>query len=284
LWFTLTAPKLEMLIGLEEIRRVRIHEEIIPELFKKLESSIKSDGVAKHPVIVDSNTLVVLDGMHRVAALESLGCRYLPVCLVDYRSPSVEVRCWYRTVLGEVGQDEIDDILNSLGLEFVIKSQLEAVSALERREALMGILTRETCNLVKDKGKDVIEIYSWINRMEEALSGNGLGINYDTEVDAEQKVNSGGASAAVMTPRVKKDEVIKAALSGRVFAHKTTRHIMAARPMGVDVPLGWLSGERPLDDVNREMVEQLSKRKVKVLPQGSLFEGRRYEDELWVFE
>jgi hypothetical protein len=284
LWFTLTAPKLEMLIGLEEIGRVRIHEEIIPELFKKLESSIKSDGVVKHPVIVDSNTLVVLDGMHRVAALESLGCRYLPVCLVDYRSPSVEVRCWYRTVLGEVGQDEIDEILNSLGLEFVIKSQLEAVSALERREALMGILTRETCNLVKDKGKDVIEIYSWIEKLEEALSGNGLGINYDTEVDAEEKVNSGGASAAVMTPRVKKDEVIKAALSGRVFAHKTTRHIMAARPMGVDVLLDWLSGERSLDDVNRRMVEQLSKRKVKVLPQGSLFEGRRYEDELWVFE
>ena len=284
MWFTLTAPKLEMLIGLEEIGRVRIHEEIIPELFKKLESSMKSDGVAKHPVIVDSNTRVVLDGMHRVAALESLGCRYLPVCLVDYRSPSVEVRCWYRTVLGDVDQDEIDDILNSLGLEFVIKSQREAVSALERREALMGILTKKSCNLVKDTGKDVIEIYSWIERLEEALSGNGLGINYETEVDAEEKVNSGGASAAVMTPRVKKDEVIKAALSGRVFAHKTTRHIMAARPMEVDVPLGWLSGERPLDDVNRRMVEQLSKRKVKVLPQGSLFEGRRYEDELWVFE
>jgi len=273
-----------MQIGLEEIGKVRIHEEIIPELFKKLESSIKSDGVAKHPVIVDSNTRVVLDGMHRVAALESLGCRYLPVCLVDYRSPSVEVMCWYRTVLGDVGQDEIDEILNSLGLKFVIKSQREAMSALERREAILGILTRKSCNLVKDTGKDVIEIYSWIEKLEEALSGNGLGINYETEVDAEEKVNSGGASVALMTPRVRKDEVVEAALSGRVFAHKTTRHIMAARPMEVDVPLDWLSGERPLDDVNRKMVEHLSKRKVKRLPHGSLFEGRRYEDELWVFE
>lgn len=284
MWFTLTAPKLEMRIGLEEIGRVRIHEETIPELFKRLESSIRSEGVAKHPVIVDSNTRVVLDGMHRVAALDNLGCRYLPVCLVDYRSPSVEVRCWYRTVLGEVGQDEIDEILNSLGLESVNKSQEEAMSALERREALMGILTRETCNLVKDREKDVIEIYSWINRLEEALSVNGLGINYDTEIDAAEKVDSGGASAALMTPRVRKDEVVEAALSGRVFAHKTTRHIMAARPMEVDVPLEWLSGERSLDDVNRSLVEHLSKRKVKVLPQGSLFEGRRYEDELWVFE
>jgi hypothetical protein len=273
-----------MEIGLEKIDRVRIHEEIIPELFRRLESSMRSDGVAKNPVIVDSNTRVVLDGMHRVAALESLGCRYLPVCLVDYRSPSVEVRCWYRTVLGEVGQDEIDGILKSLGLEFVVKSKQEAVRALDRRDALMGVLTRETCGLVKDKGKDVIEIYSWINRVEDAMSGNGFGINYDTEVDAEEKVDSGGASVALMTPRVRKDEVVEAALSGRVFAHKTTRHIMAARPMGVDVPLDWLSGERSLEDVNREMVEHLKNRSVKVLPQGSLFEGRRYEEELWVFE
>ena len=273
-----------MRIGLEEIGNVRIHEEIIPELFKKLESSLKSDGVAKNPVIVDSNTRVVLDGMHRVAALESLGCRYLPVCLVDYRSSSVEVRCWYRTVLGDVSQGEIGEILNSLGLKFAIKTQREALSALERREALMGILTRKSCNLVKDTGKDVIEIYSWINRLEEILSGNGLGINYETEVDAEEKVNSGGASAVLMTPRVKKDEVVEAALSGRVFAHKTTRHIMAARPMEVNVPLEWLSGERPLDEVNRNMVEQLSKRGVKILPPGSIFEGRRYDDELWVFE
>jgi hypothetical protein len=284
LWFNLTAPKLEMKLGLEEIDRVRIHEETIPELFRKLESSMRSDGVAKNPVIVDSNTRVVLDGMHRVAALESLGCRYLPVCLVDYRSPSVEVRCWYRTVLGEVSRDEIDEILKSLGLEFVFKSQREAMSALERRDALMGILTRENCSLVKDRGRDVIEIYGWINRMEDALFENGLGINYDTEVDAEEKVNSGGASAALMTPRVRKDEVVEAALSGRVFAHKTTRHIMATRPMRVDVPLDWLSGERSLEDVNREMVEHLKNRRVKVLPQGSLFEGRRYEEELWVFE
>jgi hypothetical protein len=273
-----------MRIGLEEIGRVRIHEEIIPELFKRLESSIRAEGVVKHPIIVDSNTLVVLDGMHRVAALDNLGCRYLPVCLVDYRSPSVEVRCWYRTVFGEVGQDEIGEIINSLGLQSVTESQQEAMGALERREALMGILTRESCNLVKDRGEDVIEIYGWINRLEEALSGNGLGINYDTEVDAAGKVNSGDASAALMTPRVRKDEVVEAALSGRVFAHKTTRHIMAARPMDVDVPLGWLSGERSLDDVNRDIAEHLSKRKVKVLPPGSFFEGRRYDDELWVFE
>jgi len=281
--FTLTTPGLELRIGLEEIGKVRIHEEIIPELLEKLASTIKSDGVAKHPIIVDSNTLVVLDGMHRVAALERLGCKYLPVCLVDYRSSRVKVGCWYRAVLGDISQDRLMAILRSLELRLVTKSLREAMSALDRREALAAILAGKTCNLVKDTGMDVGEIYTWIKRLEEALGEEGLSVSYETEGDAEEKVRSGLASAILMTPRVRKEEVIEAAISGRVLAHKTTRHIVAARPMGVDVPLEWLRGERSPEEVNRMLVEHLSKRKVKRLPKGSLFEGRRYEEELWIF-
>lgn len=282
--FTLTTPKLELRIGLEEISNVRIHEEVIPELLEKLASTIKSDGVVKHPVIVDSNTLVVLDGMHRVAALEKLGYKYLPVCLVDYRSPSVEVGCWYRVVLGDISQDKLKAILNSLELRLVTKSPREVMSALNRREALAAILTEKNCHLVKGAEKNIEEIYARIKRLEEALREDGLRVNYETEGDAEEKVRSGGASAALMTPRVEKEEVIEAALSGPLLAHKTTRHIVAARPMCINIPLDWLSGKRSLEDVNRMLVEHLSKRKVKRLPKSSLFEGRKYEEELWIFE
>jgi len=284
LWFTLTTPGLELRIGLEEISKVRIHEEIIPELLEKLAGAIKSDGVAKHPIIVDSNTLVVLDGMHRVAALERLGCKYLPVCLVDYRSSRVKVGCWYRAVLGDISQDKLTAILRSLGLRLITKSRREAMSALDSREALAAILTGKTYHLVKDTGRDVGEIYTWIKRLEEALREEGMSVSYETEGDADEKVRSGLASAILMTPRVRKEEVIEAALSGRVLAHKTTRHIVAARPMGVDVSLEWLKGGRSLEEVNRMLVEHLSKRGVKRLPKGSLFEGRRYEEELWIFE
>jgi len=227
---------------------------------------------------------VVLDGMHRVAALERLGCKYLPACLIDYRSPSVKVRCWYRAVLGDISQGELRAILKSLGLRFVAKPRREAMGALGRREALVAILTGKTFHLVKDTGRDIGGIYTWIKRLEGALRVNGLSVSYETEIDAEEKVRSGGAGAALMTPRVKKEEVIKAALSGRVLAHKTTRHIVAARPMGIDVPLEWLRGERSPEEVNRMLVEHLSKRNVKRLPKGSMFEGRRYEEELWIFE
>jgi hypothetical protein len=277
LWFSLPTPELELRLRLEELSKVRIHEEIIPELLEELSNAINSDGEVKHPVIVDSNTLVVLDGMHRVAALEKLGCKYLPVCLVDYQSPSVKVGCWYRTVDGRAGVDKLLDILQTLGLT-------PKESPLEHTMEKLAIQSKEKCYLVKGAGEGVRENSALVRRIDEALRKRGLKVDYETESDAVQKIQSGEITAVILTPKVTKEEVIEAARSGKVFPHKTTRHVVAARPMGINVPLKWLKGEKPLDEVNRMLIEHLSKRKVKRLPKGALFEGRRYEEELWIFE
>ena len=277
LWFSLPTPELELRLRLEELSKVRIHEEIIPELLEELSNDINSDGEAKHPVIADLNTLVVLDGMHRVAAFEKLGCKYLPVCLVNYQSPSVKVGCWYRTVDGRASVNELLGILQTLGLT-------PEESPLERAMGTLAVQSKEKCYLIKGAGEGVRKNYAVVRRIEEALRERGLKVDYETESDAVRKVQSGEATAAILTPKVTKEEVIEAALSSKVFSHKTTRHVVAARPMGIDVPLGWLKGGKPLDEVNRMLIEHLSRRKVKRLPKGTLFEGRRYEEELWIFE
>ena len=282
--FTLTTPGLELKIGIEEISKVRIHEEIIPELLEKLAGAIKSDGVAKHPIIVDSNTLVVLDGMHRVAALERLGCRYLPVCLVDYQSSGVKVGCWHRAIEGRASVDELLAAIRALGIALE-ESQLErAVRMLDAREALVVVRMRGRCYLAKGAGRGIRESYALVKRIEGALVERGFGVSYETEDDAAREVQSGNAIAALLTPRVTKEEVIEAALSGKVFSHKTTRHVLAARPMKVDVPLDWLMGSESLEKINRKFVDHLSRRKVRHLPKGEMFEGRRYEEELLVFQ
>ena len=282
--FNLTTPKLELRIGLEEISKVRIHEEIIPELLEKLQSAIKSDGMAKHPVIVDSNTLVVLDGMHRVAALERLGCKYLPVCFIDYQSSGVEVGCWHRAIVGPASVDELLAAVRALDIALE-ESQLErAMRMLDVREAPVVLRTRGRCYLAKGASEGIRESYALVKRIERTLVERGLGVDYETEGDAAREVQSGKAIAALLTPRVTKEEVVEAAISGRVFAHKTTRHVLAARPMNVDVPLDWLMGRESLEKINRKFVDHLSRRKVRHLPKGEMFEGRRYEEELLVFQ
>ena len=282
--FKLAAPGLELQLGLEDLSKVRIHEEIIPEMLEELVSEIKSSSVVRNPVIVDLNSLVVLDGMHRVAALKKMGCRYLPVCLLDYQSSNVRVGCWYRTIRGEVGESRFLDLFRLMGLSAEPVPSETASRALEERQATAALLTKDACYLLKGEGSGIRESYAWVKRIERTLGEEGLRVDYENELDAVQRARSGEVAATLMVPVVRKDEIIEAALSDNVFAHKTTRHVLSTRPMHVDVSLGWLKGDRPLEALNRMMIEHLSKRRVKRLPKSALFEKRKYEEELWIFE
>lgn len=282
--FRLSVPGLELEIKLEELKRVRIHEEIIPKLLEGLARVIESDGALNHPAIVDSNTLVVLDGMHRVAALEKLGCRYLPVCLVDYQNPNVEVGCWYRVVRGDIGRGDLLDLLKSLNFTIEPVSIERSEDALRKREAIAAALTKDGCHLVKGPSEGIRETYARVKEIEKALRDRGLGVTYETEADTKRKVELGEAAAAIMVPRVRKEEVLEAARSGNVFSYKTTRHVVPARPMSVRASLELLKSDKSPSEVNELLNQNLSKRKLKRLPKGTLFEGRRYEEELYVFE
>ena len=271
-------------IKLVELGKLHIHEEIIPELLGSMVDGIKSSGMLRHPIIADVNNLVVLDGMHRVAALKKIKCRYVPACLVDYDSPNVKVGCWYRTVSGKASTNASLNLLRQLKIKLDKASIAEAKRALEDRKAVAAILSKKDCHTIFAKASGIREAYAWVGRIEKNFANSGLNVSYETERDAEENVESGEATAVLMTPRATKEEVLEAALSGKLFAHKTTRHTVPTRPMCVDVPLEWLKGDLPIKECNRMLVKQLKKRELQRLPPGSTFERRRYDEELLVFK
>jgi hypothetical protein len=278
--FELETTKLTLKLRITGVDEVLIHEEIIPELLDELTRDIKQSGVVKDPVVVDERTRVVLDGMHRVAALREMGCAYLPICGVDYQNPSIKIGCWYRVVKGKNGE-KFRGILRLLGLESQSCPPQEAQKALARRKALTAFLTPQECILVKSKKMGILELYTWIKRIERALRKEGFKLRYECEKDAQRLV--GSSAAVLMVPRVTKREVIEITSAGRVFAHKTTRHIIPARPLNLQVPLDWLRGNVPLREVNRMLRDSLKTRKVERLPPGSVHENRCYEEEVLIF-
>ena len=78
-------------IRIEELRE---HEEIRPDYLDELKNEILSDGMLKMPIAVDKSTCIILDGHHRLHALKKIGCKKIPVILVDYQSPEIEVIPW----------------------------------------------------------------------------------------------------------------------------------------------------------------------------------------------
>jgi hypothetical protein len=107
-------------------------------------------------------------------------------------------------------------------------------------------------------------------------------IRYDTENEAQKNVNDGRTSIGLATPVISKSEIVEVALSGRIFAPKSTRHIIPARPMAVNIPTDWLWGDLSLGETNRRMVDLLKSKRIERLPPGQVLD-RKYDEELFVF-
>jgi hypothetical protein len=283
LGFKLETPLINLEIALEELVRLHIHEEIIPEKMLDLVAKMPGDGVFIHPIIVDSRSLVVLDGMHRVAAAREIGFRYIPVCLVDYANPHIQIGCWYRMFGGLNDASEAEAALRRVGMTPTHRPYEVAHGLVEERKAVTAAFSRDWSLTATAPTGGIKERYEVIKRIEVRLQESGHAMGYSTDKDALLRIVAGEFSAGLMTPTVTKKEVVDTALAGKVFSQKTTRHIIPARPMNVNVPIVWLHGNISLDEANTRLREHLASKRIDKLPPGQILD-RRYDEELYVFK
>jgi hypothetical protein len=77
--------------ALVPIRDLKTHEAAEPDRVRRVMRQMRSTGVVKKAIIVDSKSMVVLDGVHRLSALQELGCLRAPAWLIDYSDEDVVV-------------------------------------------------------------------------------------------------------------------------------------------------------------------------------------------------
>jgi hypothetical protein len=279
--FTITHPLLSFEITLHELDKLHVHEEIIPELVENLARKISDDGSFFHPIVVERGHSVVLDGMHRVAASKKIGFRYIPVCLVDYDNPNIQVGSWYRLFQNPSLQEALE-VCVGLGLSVQEGSFDGHLKLIERREAIAALFSNERSLALQGAARDIKDAYDLIRDIGDHLRRRGSMIRYDTENEAQKNVNDGRISIGLVTPVISKSEIVEVALSGRIFAPKSTRHIIPARPMAVNIPTDWLWGDLSLGETNRRMVDLLKSKRIERLPPGQVLD-RKYDEELFVF-
>jgi hypothetical protein len=81
-------------IELVPAEKLRIHEQVVQPRVDELVKVLEREGQVRLAIVADAKTLVVLDGHHRLAALKKLGCKRIPVLLVDYLRPDIRVGTW----------------------------------------------------------------------------------------------------------------------------------------------------------------------------------------------
>jgi len=277
--FTIQRKDLLLEISLVETGKLLLHEEIVPEYLDQLNKIIRKNGIQKDPIIIDKKSLVVLDGMHRVAALRNLGCRFICACLVDYRNPEIKVDRWCRTINVFFNLEDALKSLRGLGI---------TLSRVNKNKIIKGskafLLVDKSLYRVSAFEPDTQTIFDVASKLDLWLRSNKYVVEYETIKEANEKLFRGEVKAIFIPPIAKKEQVLNVAKSGRVLSFKSTRHVIPARPLGVSVPLPLLQ-ERNLNlyEVNRHLEEALNKKEVQRLSSGNIQYGRRYEEELFIF-
>jgi len=276
-------PQLLMEIKLVSIESLFIHEETIPAALEQLKQDLIDEKVLHHPMIVDRKTLVVLDGMHRVAALKDLGFQLAPVCLVNYHNPTIELSAWYREFKGEISfSDFAKSLSRQLSFDLKPTTSDNSIEQVDSRKAIAALalgtqaylLTKPNVLLIKD-------VYDEIAKIESLARQLNYQILYTAGVDALKSMQKRIRSVLIV-PALTKSEVVESALNHQLFIQKTTRHLVPARPLFTNVPLSLLE-YTDLNKANQKLAEYLRKKHIVKQDSGTVINGRRYEERAYIF-
>jgi hypothetical protein len=264
-------------IALVELDDLLLHEETLSGSLDGLTGEIERAGILKSPVIVDRESLVVLDGMHRVEALRNLGCRFMCVCLVDYMNPGIRLDRWFRVVSSPISIEEFSSRFGDL------RAITKAVGSLSQGASLL-LMLEEGSYALATHGEGVVSVFEAVTSIEAWIRKNGHTIRYETERDAAKMLEQREVGFVLCPPTIKKPQVLEAVRSGRVFPPKVTRHIVPARPFGVDVPLDLLRDDViSVEEANRQLSKMLEHRSLRRVPPGYRWGSRLYEEAVYLF-
>jgi hypothetical protein len=287
--FTIETQKLRLELEVVPVETLFIHERILPRIADKLTIEFKTMGHLENPVIVDQNG-IVLDGNHRVYVFRGLDYKTIPVCRIDYFHRNTQLRYWFRLLSNVKDVTLIEGVVEELGGRIQETTDRESLRRiLEENCYCCGIQQADffaSVHFSEDQVHDAVTAYDMLERIQDRLSEVGLEFDY---IPCQHAQNEKFCELLkdheiiIWTPQINKEMVVEAAKQKKVFAPKSTRHLIPARPLNVNVPTHWLRENISLEEINNRFCQFLEEKEIKRLSPGQVIDGRFYEEELFVF-
>ncbi|MEM2238325.1 MAG: ParB N-terminal domain-containing protein [Candidatus Caldarchaeum sp.] len=257
-------------VTLAEVAWLKPHEQSIPSLINRLAGEIKSVGRINHPVIVDAETGLIVDGTHRVEAASKLSLRHIPAYTVDYASDRVVLESWGRVVKKQLERQKLLQKARRIGFNI-------STASLDMKYFVIQLIWRDgaVTNLTLEE-ENTQKVYEAVSKFEAALRGSE--ISYVAENEVLPALATGQYSLGYLVRKLRKHEVLSMVKAGVKLPPKSTRHIVDRRPMYVLCPLSVLYSE----NASNLFDEWIKAGRWVELPQGIELD-RKYEERVVVY-
>ncbi|MBL7212185.1 MAG: hypothetical protein ISS61_07395 [Desulfobacteraceae bacterium] len=287
--FSLETETLKLRLQVTRVDSLLEHEGTLPHVADKLILEFKNWADLENPVIVDENN-IVLDGNHRTYVFKHLKFKHIPVCKIGYFNKSVRLRYWFRMIGDRKGLGPLKQIIEEMGGNLYHAVDKETlIRMMEQNRFSYGVQQGNAYILVRFQEEvvnDAVGAYDVLEKIQERLREQDLGITYipcQSVRDANFCTELGEGAIVIWTPQITKEMVVDAAKGDRLFAPKTTRHLIATRPLNVNAPIHWFKEDVSLEEIDERFSNFLKKKEIRRFGPGQVIDGRYYEEELFVF-
>jgi ParB-like chromosome segregation protein Spo0J len=229
----------EIELTILKIEELYPHEEIDEKILNEMLKETEEKGILYHPIIVDKNSLIILDGMHRFFLLKELDCKFIPVTLVDYNNERIQVEKWIRKSYPKnpyTLKNKIFEIFKKYN--YKILRDEESLLYDKIIQDLFVWLPLEPPTLIYLENPDINTNNSLIKSLEKIFKNEEIKIDYITEKEAVKEVKKRNTNVILFGgKRITKPEVIKVRELKKLYPAKSTRHIFPIKVFYLNIPL-----------------------------------------------
>lgn len=241
-----------------------LHEDFDPRRAEKLSHRILAGGLLKHPPIVapipNTDLYVVLDGANRTSAFALAGISHIVAQVVDYNDPDIIVDTWYHVVSG-VDFEVFDHGLTNIDhLQLLDCSLDEARRALAQRAAIAYIVCERGVRLVIPPAGGNLGALKLLNQIVATYRGKADIYRASNDIWEIQKPYYPDITALLIFAPLQPADIIEAALGDQKIPTGITRHIVPARALNINFPVGILMSSWSLERKRAWLREWLMER------------------------
>jgi len=279
----------EIRLEVVPVESLLLHEETLPQIVNRLTLEFTNWSNLQNPIIIDEKH-IVLDGNHRAYVFKKLKFRYISVCKINYFNEDIKLRYWFRLLESVKGLDPIKRIIKEMNGAIQPAASREALAKiLEENRLAFGIQQGNLFRAItfpKDTAHDAVSAYGALDAVQAKLLKEGIRLQYiPCQYAHERRFFSRlrDDEIVVWTPHITKRMVVEAASSGKLFAPRSTRHIIPPRPLNVNVPTYWFKEDISLELINERFSKFLEGKRIKRFGPGQVINGRYYGEEVCIF-
>lgn len=258
-----------------------LHEEHDPYRAKRLALTLKREGKLRNPPIVAEygDRYIVLDGATRTTALREMGYRDVLVQIVAYNTEAIQVSAWHHVIVGLSHNRLLANLADVDGITLQSVDAETACRMLGTREIVGCVVMRNgqhfaiLCDGSPDENQQADRLCQLVAEYRGKTEVHRT-IEADLPTLAAEYPD---LTAVIVFPTFSPDEISHIALNGSKLPMGITRHVVAGRALGLDIPLEMLTDSQSLEAKNDWLKDLIAKR----LQANQI---RLYQEPVFVFD